>query len=360
MIGDASADARRLLVAELVSESAVFQRNVAWANLAETRAARAGTILSPMAPIGPGDAQSVSGNGGGLPASGGIAARPCSDAPILVPELAGREDGNGPRERRSPALRIALVSSPRTGNTWLRTLLAESFGLTEMAVHAPTDLPWLTLPDRLILQLHWHRLPAFRVVLRELDFRVVTIARHPLDILVSVLQFCQSERSTEFWLSGEGGDERSLVGASPHDRRFLQWALSARARALLSVTPEWWDDSEAIRVRYEDLVARPAAALVDIAKRLGAESVRDVGEVGRTLSLNEMRLRFAATPGHFWKGRPGMGTEVLDSTAAGAIVAAHAAVFRVLEYPNRLVERSREQARMAWIESSTAPSRESR
>lgn len=348
---DTSEEGRRLLVAELVAESAVFQRNAAWACLAETRAALLaahGAAVRPMALKDALPGPSLSGVGRTpLCDCGGPDESSARDS-LPARRDAARTEASGSLSPSSPSLRIALVGSPRTGNTWIRTLLAESYGLAEMAVHAPTHLPWPSLPDRLIVQLHWHRLPVFRAMLRAFGFRVVTVARHPLDVLVSVLQFCQSEPATEFWLSGEGGDEARLLGASPHDDGFRTWALSNRARALLSVTPEWWDDGEAIRIRYEDVVAQPGAALAQVAKRLGAEPVRDVGEVGQRVSLEEMRRRFSANPGHFWKGRPGVGSEVLDSATAGAIAAAHAPVFRALEYPSRTVERSVEEARDAW------------
>lgn len=305
--------ARRLLEAEVAAETAVFQRDVAWARLAA------------------GEAREI------RPA-GAWSTPPLSVAPESRPDESRPGSSTPPDGDPAEALRIALVATPRTGNTWIRTLLAEAWGLRELAVHTPTDVPWRDLPGRLVVQLHWHRFPCFRAALDEFGFRVVTIARDPLDVLVSVLQFCQKDRTTEFWLSGEGGDETELLGLGARDPGFLRWALSGRARALLSVTKEWWADGETIRVRYEDAVAAPAAALAAVAGRLGVRPLRDVDEVGSRVSLEEMRRRFAAFPGHFWKGRPGGAAEVLTPEAAAQIAAFHAPVFRALEYPRRPAE----------------------
>ena len=38
-------------------------------------------------------------------------------------------------------LRLAVVSSPRSGNTWVRAVLANSLGLDQFAVHDYRDLP---------------------------------------------------------------------------------------------------------------------------------------------------------------------------------------------------------------------------
>ncbi|MBK8233222.1 MAG: hypothetical protein IPK72_22235 [Candidatus Eisenbacteria bacterium] len=62
------------------------------------------------------------------------------------------------------------MATPRTGNTWIRTLLAEAYGPEQIAVHTPTGIPWTALPERLVVQLHWHRLPDFRNALREGGF----------------------------------------------------------------------------------------------------------------------------------------------------------------------------------------------
>lgn len=327
-----SAEAR-LIEAEVAAETAIFQRDVAWARLAESRLQRTGRIERP------GESRPDS-----FPVSGPEPERhdvseARADSISSQDPAAGRESG---------ALRIALLSTPRTGNTWIRTILAECYGLEQIAVHSPNGVPWRALPPRVIVQLHWHRLPAFRRALREFGFRVVTIARNPLDVLVSVLQFCQWDRTMEFWLSGEGGGESGLVGATPQHLSFRCWALSARARALLSVTPEWWAETETIRIRYEDAVADPRRALTDVGRLLEVEPSTDPGDVGARVTLDDMRRRFTANPGHFWQGRSGAGIEVLDSVTAEAIVATHAPVFQALEYPCHLAERSVDQAREAW------------
>lgn len=307
-----------LVAARVAAETATFQRDVAWARLAE----RQGSSEQ-------------------------------SGAPAWTPPVERIETGTFPEAHfENPvvpgALRIALVATPRTGNTWVRTLLAEAFDLDQVAVHAPTGIPWTDLPARLVVQLHWHRLPCFRNALVRSGFRIVTIARNPIDVLVSVLQFRQSEPTTEFWLSGEGGNEDSLVGAEPGSGAFRAWAVSDRARALLSVSVEWSSDQESIRVRYEDFVLNPGASLLALTRQLDADPVRDPRTLGEQLSLEEMRRRFTATPGHFWKGQPGLGLAVLDSGAAREIVEAHESVFRSLSYSHSVPPRTVEQAVAAW------------
>ena len=58
--------------------------------------------------------------------------------------------------------RVAIVSTPRSGNTWLRHLLMRLYDIPGLAVHSPAELDWALLPDRCVFQLHWPPTVAFR------------------------------------------------------------------------------------------------------------------------------------------------------------------------------------------------------
>jgi hypothetical protein len=135
--------------------------------------------------------------------------------------------------------RLAVVGTSRSGNTWLRILLAQLYDLAQYAAHTPDALDWETLPENCIVQLHWHRLPPFTTFLAAQNFRVVTMARHPLDILISILQFSPHEPQTACWLDGENGNETAIHNKSVISPEFLAYAVSSRAQALLSISREW-------------------------------------------------------------------------------------------------------------------------
>src|SRR5437879_4423754 len=119
------------------------------------------------------------------------------------------------------AVRLAIVCTPRTGNVWLRTMLGDLYGIPATAVHSPDEVDWDRLPPECVLAAHWHRTPSFLERLREAGFKVIIPARHPLDVLVSILQFSLHDRSTLRWLEGENGNERSIYGAMPGSTAFL-------------------------------------------------------------------------------------------------------------------------------------------
>jgi hypothetical protein len=226
-------------------------------------------------------------------------------------------------------MRIAVLSSPRSGNTWLRYLLAGLYGLQHQAVHHPGELEWDGLPEGYVLQLHWHPTDELRRLLDAGGFRVVTICRHPLDLLLSILHFCAHEPETRHWLEGEGGDERGIHGQGPTSAAFREYAVSARAKALLAVTPAWLDHPDVTRVRYEDLVRDPVGTLRTVATTLGPFRGDPTSTVA---SLTIERLRPTSGNSHYWQGRPGLWKTLLPQSLAETIVEAHAPTFAALEY----------------------------
>jgi hypothetical protein len=221
--------------------------------------------------------------------------------------------------RATDAHRVAVVSTPRSGNTWLRGLLAQLTESDEIAQHTPDEVPWDALPDRVLLQIHWYPTPEFTRRLDDAGFKVVTISRHPLDLLMSILHFCRHEAETRRWLDGDGGDERSLIGAAPQDPVVLQYAASPRFRTLLGVSDSWWDRADAA-VRYEDLVATPENTLRRLADELGLEA--DPGKTSTVVQSRRLEvMRPTSSNHHYWQGSPGGWRRLLPTDVARALAA---------------------------------------
>ena len=217
-------------------------------------------------------------------------------------------------------MRIVVISTPRAGNTWVRHLLGTAYKVPHLARHAMADADWAALPPEVVLQLHWRRTPDFAAKLDEHGFRVVTVARHPLDVLISILHFCVFESESEHWLLGAGGSEADIYGAMPRSRTFIEYAKGPRAAELLAVTPDWWGQSGVVGVRYEDLVRDTAAELRRLEEAFGPVRCGSLEEAVEACTLG--RLRQAATNNHFWQGRPGLWRHLLPGTEAAEIAAA--------------------------------------
>ena len=232
-------------------------------------------------------------------------------------------------------LRLALLSTPRTGNAWLRQMLAKALNLTEWAVHTPNDINWAYLPERVILQLHWHRSSQLEEQLSKHHFHVISLTRHPLDILLSILAFAQHDSSTLQWLDGEGGGEQILDGANPLSPAFLKYAVSRRAAALLNVSADWESFPGVCRVRYEDLVENTDAQLRRILRTVEPDREPVEELLSTALAQNtvrQMRSRSVNELFHIWQARCGVWKELLPEAEARAIYNAHAALFTTMGY----------------------------
>src|SRR5476649_184977 len=121
-------------------------------------------------------------------------------------------------------LRIAVIGTPRSGNSWLRLLVGSATGLHTFAVHELSASVLAGLPPECVVQIHWRREPDFLAFLAAHGFRVLTVARHPLDVLISILQFAVHDSESDRWLLGRGGDESGIFGAMPGSRVFVEYA----------------------------------------------------------------------------------------------------------------------------------------
>jgi|GEM_PF-593407 len=207
-----------------------------------------------------------------------------------------------------PAPRIAIISTPRTGTTYLRTLLAAAVGAAGVAAKHPADVQWELLPDAVVLQLHWRRSLLFANRLRDEGFEVITLCRHPLDVLLSILRFAQVGSTTE-WLGDSEDDDRLLQRAAPTSRGFRQWATTARAQELLGVSSEWWDDPAARVVRYEDLIETPGVILSGLLQTMDREMSQPLSSVLE--GSGPERLHELSGGIHVWDPRPGKWREFL-------------------------------------------------
>jgi hypothetical protein len=221
-----------------------------------------------------------------------------------------------PRRRAHGRPRFAVVSSPRSANTWLRRLLCELFELEERAIFTPEELDWDRLPERVAVQIHWPRQRAFTSLLTERGFKISVLMRHPLDTLVSILQFAPHNPDTARWAGGAFGDERTLIGAGPCSQAFIDYANSPRARSLIDISSQWWNRHASACIRFEDLVHDPAQVLERLARHSGLTPAISAEDAVARLPFSRMQSEWSK---HFWQGQPGLWRRLLPASYAGAV-----------------------------------------
>ncbi|MCA1684913.1 MAG: sulfotransferase domain-containing protein, partial [Planctomycetia bacterium] len=231
-----------------------------------------------------------------------------------------------------PTLRLAVISTQRSGNTWLRGLLAEVYGLEEIPVHFPDQVDWENLPGRFVIQIHWHPEPAFVENLDRHEVRVVVLARHPLDVLMSWLNYAYYDHMEGNCRGKEVCDKCDAIGLLPRSDAFRDYVEGKIGRWLLSHSPAWWDRPGVLQVRYEDLVRDPEATLGRLADEIGRPPLGSIAGAIESSAIGRKKPDQGVWHYHYWQGQPGLWRAMLPAAEARAIVRVAPTAFEVLGY----------------------------
>jgi hypothetical protein len=256
-------------------------------------------------------------------------------APLVLPKML--------RNKLTKTTRIAVIGSPRSGNTWVRMVIAQLLDAPQMVVNAWKELP-RPLPPRCTLQIHWYREPVLQALLHENDFQIVVIARHPLDVLVSVLHFIQFEPKTARWLEGNVEIPKEMAGSTSVSDVFKKYTLSWGAENLLSISYQWWHDPKSIRIRYEDLVANQSAEFRKLIENLRLPS----NALEKILAQMNLRYFQSMANHHGWQGQPGLWKLLIPGDTAWQIYKRHQRVFETLGYGPPRSTTTPEEALANW------------
>ena len=188
---------------------------------------------------------------------------------------------------RRQLLKIVVVSTPKTGNTWVRYLLAKIYRLPMRDLPADVSgFDWSAPGPRWIGQQHFFPAPAILESAATAGVVFVTTIRHPADVLVSLYHHVRR--------TGECSDRPSQPGFMQTDERGLATAAVAYVQhgffQMLHLSITWLRTGVAHLVRYEELCARPVETLTklcaqieptDSAAILWAACESEIGELRR-------------------------------------------------------------------------------
>lgn len=165
------------------------------------------------------------------------------------------------------SLKIAIVSTPKTGNTWLKLLLSEIYGLPMISL-PPALSPngWEDFGARWVSHQHYLPDPALLAWGKKQGVVFVTSVRHPADVLVSLRHYLATRGDTQL---GEPADPEHLVGDpgtsfGSHARAYVERGFFY----LLQNSISWICGGWSLPVRYEDLYERPLETLRELTGRI--------------------------------------------------------------------------------------------
>ncbi|MGI9114543.1 MAG: hypothetical protein DLM52_04390 [Chthoniobacterales bacterium] len=209
-------------------------------------------------------------------------------------------------------LRILVVSTPKTGNTWLKCLLSKAYNLPVIDVPSPEfwrdfdPVVYEALGPRWIAHQHFPPFEPFVRWAQEQGIVFVTTVRHPADTLVSVHHYVQnfagktqidSETVRLLRRPRADEDERPQVPWSKELETFVRDKFFRSVNFSIA----WLQRGLSYGVRYEDLWRSPDQILRALTNDICPISDEAIEEAVQRCRLETMRAA-AGEKGLFFRG----------------------------------------------------------
>jgi hypothetical protein len=201
-------------------------------------------------------------------------------------------------------LRILIVSTGKTGNTWLKHLLANIYDLPVVAPGRMFDAAEVeSLGWRWVAHQHYRARADLIGCGRRNNIVFVTTLRHPCDALVSKfhyvrnlgprLKFADVDRSPTLALDGD------TIG-----KHTAAYVLDGYSIAL-DISLGWLRSGQSLLIRYEDLRHDPVAALEQLTDSISKVPRFRIERAIEKCSIDQMRKMKGADPKFFRQGKVG-------------------------------------------------------
>jgi len=211
-------------------------------------------------------------------------------------------EGMRDRSGTTDHLRIMIVSTPKTGNTWLKSLLSHIYRLPIAQLGTTFNATEMeALGARWVAHQHYATQGALIDWAEKEDVKFVTTVRHPGDVLVSMFHHVRNftgrtgastRPASEMLLDGDTMGEHTVA--------FVRSTFFKS----LNISLGWMRSGKTRLVRYEDLWRDPVPAL-EVLTRSIQETSRDRIEGAVEICDFNLMKAVDADPEFFRKGEVG-------------------------------------------------------
>lgn len=202
-------------------------------------------------------------------------------------------------------LKIMIVSTPKTGNTWMTHLLSAIYDLPEVIVPPDLDIAALDRQGpRWITLRHYYPEEALLTWADENQAQFVTMIRHPGDVLVSIWHMFLHQADDPNVKLGPAARKLPLDGG-----RMGEYATSYAKENffhVLHISLDWMKSGRSFVVRYEDLWRDPVKTLTKLTDQIQPADPDRIQSAIDVCDINLLRKLYNDPDGEFYrKGGPG-------------------------------------------------------
>jgi hypothetical protein len=202
----------------------------------------------------------------------------------------------------SDNFRILIAATEKTGNTWLKYLLAHIYELPTPYISQDfSEAEADSLGNRWVT--HQHFLPERPLLdwAAKTQPHLVTMIRHPADILVSLYHYCcnypdhyKEDPAVSAALAADA-EARQATADLPHhvvDGQLLR-VLQERIMCDVNISVSWIRSGRSLVVRYEDLRVDPLKTLGTLAESIAPVSRDRVEKAIEACDIKVLRDNYA-------------------------------------------------------------------
>jgi hypothetical protein len=201
-------------------------------------------------------------------------------------------------------LRILIVSTGKTGNTWLKHLLANIYDLPIVAPGRAFDAGELEpLGPRWIAHQHYRARPDLIDCGWHNNIVFVTTLRHPCDALVSKFHYVRNLGRRRKFADVDRTPVIALDGKTIGENT-ASYVLDGFSIAL-DISLGWLRSGQSLLIRYEDLKLDPVVALQELTDSISQVPVFRIERAIEKCSIDRMRKMKGEHPRFFRQGKVG-------------------------------------------------------
>lgn len=221
---------------------------------------------------------------------------------VLGRFLRGRRDVAAEDVADPDGLKILIVSTPKTGNTWLKHLLSTIYDLpiVDLAL-SPNELPKHRYGSRWIAHQHYYASQEVIAWARRHQVVLLTTVRHPGDVLLSLYHHVKNDPTSKNY-----GVEVMLI--EPDEQKVperLYLFVRGFFYVVLNISLTWMRSGVSQVVRYEDLWRDPVATLLRVATQIAPVSRDQVERAVEQCDIAMLRRMARSAKSFFRQGSVG-------------------------------------------------------